>query len=211
MARIRLEDLVKGERVQRAGDATHRFALVERTGEQLEDELGFHRGRLAQGWYWLTIIGRPDPRSFARSGTTAFSGGLVNAAATRAKFNVLHMTSTFHDTVIDRATGQARTVSRVVQLPLDHHDSRMRATTGDYEEKKRRFLELLTGEGGEMKIAKVVPRIMHDPNMLPDKQYPAGAGRFQMTFMFKQAWLVRDFVAPGQVLPKSAVYAPGAT
>jgi hypothetical protein len=114
------------------------------------------------------------------------------------------MTSKFRGYDIDDASGEEVLVVRTGTLPLDHYDSRMRCRE-DYMEQKQRVLELLTADGGECKLSKMVPAIRHRPDMDPAVQYPAGTGKFQLTLMIPQRWLVRAFIPPGQVLSQRSV------
>jgi hypothetical protein len=167
-------ELKGGEHFTTAGDATVLKVLVGKTADQLERGIGFEKGRLRKGWWLLTIIGRPDPNDFLMSGNTAYSGGQLDAKAYNEKFNPLPV--------------------------VGHFDTRARFLRPNYDENKKRLLDLLTIDGGEGRIAKIHSAIRHDPRKPANQQYPAGTGLFQITFTKQQKWLVKGFVGPGEVL-----------
>lgn len=123
---------------------------------QTEAALGFHRGRLAQGYWILVLKQLPRPDQFRFDGTTLNSGGRLGLpAATTAADLQRHK-------VHDQVMGQ-----------------RGAAGYADLQARSLRDIRVT----GEQRIAKVLPGTRHDVHMAPSAQYPAGGGGLQWALL----------------------------
>lgn len=119
---------------------------------ETEAALGFHRGRLAQG-YWIMLLKQlPMPGQFSFDGTTLNSGGRLGLPAATETADRLR--PRVHDQLFAQrgVAGYTDLQSRVL--------------------KDAKVL-------GEHRIAKVLPGTRHDAAMAPSQQYPAGGGGLQ--------------------------------
>lgn len=160
---------------------------------ETEAALGFHRGRLAQG-YWIMLLKQlPMPGQFAFDGTTLNSGGRLGLPAATEAADRLR--PRVHDQLFARRGAAG------------YGDLQSRALAGARIQ-------------GEQRIAKILPGTRHDAAMAPAQQYPAGGGGLQWVITapglpFLAAAEVRaDGTAaiPGKILDlKSDGYAARAT
>ena len=160
---------------------------------ETEAALGFHRGRLAQGYWILLLKQLPRPDQFRFDGTTLNSGGRLGLPAATSAADLQR--PKVHDQVMDQrgAAGYADLQSRTLR------DIRVQ---------------------GEQRIAKVLPGTRHNALMAPAAQYPAGGGGLQWSILppglpFLAAAEVRadgTVAIPGRVLDlSSGDYAARAT
>ena len=146
-----------------------------------EDSLGYHQGRLAQG-YWVMLLQRlPTPKEFAFDGTTMRSGGRVG----------LPLRTTTADALRPKVHDQI-----MAQRGAAGYQALQQATLGQ------------VSVTGDQRIAKVLPAIRHSNTMAPADQYPMGGGGLQWVILppglpFLAAAEVRadgTVTIPGEVL-----------
>jgi hypothetical protein len=66
-----------GGTVCKAGFFTNALYLRGQTSAEIERRIGYHPGRLAQGWYLLFLLQLPTPQQFEYRGYSYMSGGIV--------------------------------------------------------------------------------------------------------------------------------------
>lgn len=146
-----------------------------------EAALGYHRGRLAQG-YWIMVLKRlPQPHEFTFDGTTLNSGGRMGLP------------------------GQTEAADKL--RPRVHDRVMAERGAAGYADLQRRTLGHVAIQG-DQRIAKVLPALRHDAGMAPADQYPMGGGGLQWVITapglpFMAAAEVRPdgtVAIPGQVL-----------
>ncbi len=77
MAQVSRPLPAQGTRLRAKGCITRLHFVINRPGEQLEDILGYHRGRLKQGWALLLMTEPAGPNDYVFAGHTHFSGGRI--------------------------------------------------------------------------------------------------------------------------------------
>jgi hypothetical protein len=161
--------LVVGTPAQLRGDITTLQWIKPGYEFETESALGYHHGRLAQG-YWVSVMTqKPGDSDFEFAGTTLRSGG---------RLGLPHP-----DPEIDAA----RTLVR----------EEMIAKYGmvEYHQMRKAFLANAMISGSQ-RLAKVTPVIPHNDQMPADQQYPAGGGGLQWTLTKEVPFYVVLFVAP---------------
>ena len=154
-----------------SGDVTTLNWIGPRPPRDVEINLGFGQGRLAQG-YWIAVLkDMLQPDDFAFGGTTMRSGGRLGLPASDAADDLLR--PRVHD-----------------QIMAEHGAS-------GYRQLQLKALASVTISGPH-RIAKVLPVAPHDPAMAPDLQYPMGGGGLQWTIdrAHKKNFLVALHVNP---------------
>ncbi|MBN8633305.1 MAG: hypothetical protein J0L76_20920 [Rhodobacterales bacterium] len=144
--------LILGQPISLTGNVTTLQWIKPGFEAETEAALGYHRGRLAQG-YWIMLLKQlPGPGQFTFDGTTLNSGGRTGLpAATQAAD---HLRPKVHDQILAQ-----------------------RGAAG-YADLQARVLTNVQVQG-EHRIAKVLPGTRHDAAMAPNQQYPAGGGGLQ--------------------------------
>jgi hypothetical protein len=145
-------ELKLGETVALTGNVSTLEWIKPGYERETEAALGYHPGRLAQGYKIALLTRMPRPQDFEFDGTTLRSGGrlgppLANNAADQARIRV-------HD-----------------QILADRGQDGYRAL----QEWALRNVTLR----GDQRIAKVLPTLRHSGAMTPDAQYPMGGGGLQ--------------------------------
>lgn len=192
MAKIGKTIMQTGDPALWKGNFTDLFfllpGLLSGDNQALEDNLGFHRGRLDKGFLLLLLTEKPTVHQVTNQGYTNLSGGRVGPPAAtsdedkkRIKFS--------EDS---RARRHAE---------LDKHYSSMPAhLLEDLKDWSDFGVALGAVENvtikGEMRAAKIVTVEEHDELMSPAKQYPAGKGIPQRDLNFNAKWLVAAEVLP---------------
>ncbi len=185
--------ILLGQPVMLSGNVTTLQWIKPGYEAETEAALGFHRGRLEQGYWILLLTQMPRPDQFRFDGTTLNSGGRLGLPAATPAADSLR--PKIHDQIL----GQ--------RGPVGYADLQARTL---------RNIKLQ----GEHRIAKVLPGTRHDAAMAPSAQYPAGGGGLQWSISppglpFLAAAEVRadgTVVIPGRVLDlKSGGYAARAT
>lgn len=160
-----------------AGDITTLNWIVPGYDDSTETNLGYHAGRLAEG-YWIALLRDvPRPADFIFAGTTMRSGGRqgLPQATSEAEEARRHM----HDLILAE-----------------------RGTKG-YRELQESALASRSVKGGD-RLAKVLPVIRHDGDMPPNVQYPMGGGGLQWTLRRKCNFLIAALFAPDGVTETEA-------
>ncbi|MDP3195447.1 hypothetical protein [Tabrizicola sp.] len=145
-----------GQHVTLSGNVTTLQWIKPGYEAETEAALGFHRGRLAQGYWILVLKQLPRPDQFRFDGTTLNSGGRLGLPAA--------------------------TPAADLQRPKVHDHvlaSRGAAGYADLQARTLRDIKLL----GEQRIAKVLPGTDHNRHMAPSAQYPAGGGGLQWSIL----------------------------
>jgi hypothetical protein len=145
-----------GQYVLLAGNVTTLQWIKPGYEAETEAALGFHRGRLAQGYWILVLKQLPRPDQFRFDGTTLNSGGRLGLPAATSAGDLRR------PKVHDQVLGQ-------------------RGTAG-YADLQARTLRDVRVQG-EQRIAKVLPGTRHDALMAPSAQYPAGGGGLQWSIL----------------------------
>jgi hypothetical protein len=71
-------NLVLGSRWDERGCLTRLIDVINKEPSYLEDLVGFHRGRLSEGYYFLLLLRqRFEPEQFEFFGYTYMSGGKI--------------------------------------------------------------------------------------------------------------------------------------
>lgn len=182
-----------GQYVLLAGNVTTLQWIKPGYEAETEAALGFHRGRLAQGYWILVLKQLPRPDQFRFDGTTLNSGGRLGLPA--------------------------GTAAADLQRPKVHDQVLGQRGAAGYADLQTRILRDIKVQG-EQRIAKVLPGTRHDALMAPSAQYPAGGGGLQWSILppgvpFLAAAEVRadgTVAIPGRVLDlASGDYAARAT
>lgn len=132
-----------------SGCLTRLIDIVNRTPTELEDLVGFHRGRLANGFCLLLLKQPLAPGDFEFFGYTYMSGGRVGLP--------------HNDSAIDRARPK---VDDMVRAAI--HGPSPKVAPDSYE----RFAASVR-LGGPERYVKIIPTTGHDPAMGSADQYPA--------------------------------------
>jgi hypothetical protein len=182
-----------GQHVTLSGNVTTLQWIKPGYEAETEAALGFHRGRLSQGYWILLLKQLPRPDQFRFDGTTLNSGGRLGLPAA--------------------------TSASDVQRPKVHDQVLGQRGAAGYADLQTRTLRDIRVQG-EQRIAKVLPGTRHDALMAPSAQYPAGGGGLQWSILppglpFLAAAEVRadgTVAIPGRVLDlASGEYAARAT
>ncbi|MBB4285002.1 hypothetical protein [Roseospira goensis] len=162
-------DLRVGAVVGMRGNITTLVGIRPGFERDMEKDLGFHEGRLSQGYFILLLrqfLGLDD---FKLAGYTYFSGGRLGPPADSADADRLR--EHLYDKVL-----QAHGLDGV-----------------------RAFKDLaLKGMAvtGRKRIAKIVPVTRHDDGLTPAEQYPPGRGVPQFELVRERKFLVAVEVTP---------------
>ena len=161
--------LTAGSIHQMTGFCTHAFLLRGKSLNDLEDLLGYSRGRLANGATILFLERLPTPDDIQLAGYTYFSDGAVQghklAAADRDPYRM--------ESLLKSELGWS-------DLQLRTHKQKMIGTT--------------IVINGHERLAKLVPVTGHTLG----EEYPPGKGIFQVKVVRPLAFRVKAIIAPGQ-------------
>jgi hypothetical protein len=179
------KDLPVGKTVDRAGNFTELafLAIGLRAGDThtLEQALGFHIGRLDEGFSLLLLAEMPKIGTVSIQGMTNQSGGREGlpgrtAAEDAARPEVdKRYRDQRHKIWADYPSISAEV--RKVGIAWSDHDAAWTALEA-------------TKIIGPHRAAKIVPVTRHDDAMSPDKQYPVGDGVPQFSLHERSKWLV---------------------
>ena len=162
-----------GQIIQASGCVTRLMDLIGREPDELERIIGYHRGRLAQGYFIAVLKDRVQPGEFVYAGYTHLSGGKIGAPDPKKRPDTR---ATVHQTLVNQVG--AGGVDRLQQKTL-----------------------LDIPYVGLERLAKVMPKILHSDAMEKDPalplQYPVGAGIKQYILTAKKNFLIAAEVAPG--------------
>jgi hypothetical protein len=145
-----------GQHVTLSGNVTTLQWIKPGAEAETEAALGFHRGRLAQGYWILLLRHLPRPDQFRFDGTTLNSGGRLGMPAT--------------------------TSAADLQRPSVHDQVMAQRGASGYADLQTRTLRDIRVTG-EQRIAKVLPGTRHAAMMAPSDQYPAGGGGLQWSIL----------------------------
>lgn len=148
--------IILGQHVTLSGNVTTLQWIKPGHEAETEAALGFHRGRLAQGYWILVLKQLPRPDQFRFDGTTLNSGGRLGLPA---------------------ATSAAD-----LQRPKVHDQIMGQRGAAGYADLQTRTLRDIRIQG-EQRIVKVLPATRHDALMAPGHQYPAGWGGLQWSIL----------------------------
>ncbi len=141
-----------------SGDVTTLNWIGPRPGGDIEVNLGFGGGRLAQGYYVAVLVEPLEVGDFEFGGTTMRSGGREGLPAGNSVTDQLR--PRIHDNIVTQ-----------------------RGQVG-YDDLQRRTLTTVQIKGPQ-RIAKVLPVTPHDNVMAPNLQYPMGGGGLQWKILRK--------------------------
>ena len=168
--------LTIGQVIQSQGCVTRLLDVIGREPNELEDIIGYHRGRLAQGYYIAVLKDRLLPGEFEFAGYTHLSGGKIGAP-----------------------DPQKRPDTR----PGVHQTLAGQVGAGGIAKLQQQTVASIPTTGVE-RLAKVLPKIMHSAAMETDPnlpvQYPVGSGIKQYILTVKKNFLIAAEVAPGGAL-----------
>jgi hypothetical protein len=135
---------VLGTPAMASGCLTRLIDIVNRAPTELEDLVGFHRGRLANGFYLLLLKQPLAPMDFEFYGYTYMSGGKIGLPSNSARPKVDDLVrSTLHNAGPRVAPDVYEQFARAIRL------------------------------NGQERYVKIVPVIGHDDAMPMADQYPA--------------------------------------
>jgi hypothetical protein len=161
--------LIVGQESELTGNITTLQWIGAREPKLVEQSLGYHSSRLAEGYCIALLKDDLTSADFQFDGTTLRSGGRLGNPASST------------------AADGART--RVHQGILDERGQ------GGYEELQKHALTSVLLKGDE-RIAKVLPMKPHSETLAPDLQYPPGAGGLQWKLIKPKKFLIPLFVDP---------------
>jgi hypothetical protein len=141
-----------------SGDVTTLNWIGPRPARDIEVNLGFGAGRLAQGYLIAVLVEPLEVGDFEFGGTTMRSGGRAGLPASNNADDQLR--PRVHDNIMGQR-GQA-----------------------GYDDLQRRTLATVQIRGPQ-RIAKVLPVTPHDSAMAPNLQYPMGGGGLQWKILRK--------------------------
>jgi len=145
-----------GQPVTLSGNVTTLQWIKPGAEAETEAALGFHRGRLSQG-YWIFLLRQlPRPDQFRFDGTTLNSGGRMGLPAA--------------------------TPAADARRPAVHDRIVAQRGAAGYTDLQLRSLQNVQVQG-EHRIAKVLPGTRHDALMAPSAQYPSGGGALQWSIL----------------------------
>jgi hypothetical protein len=166
--------LVIGQPLNSAGCVTRLLDIIGREPTELEDRIGYHRGRLAKGYFIAVLKDRLAPGEFEFAGYTYFSGGKLGPPNK------------------DAAVNNARTSVQ--------NDLTKEIGSAGVTELQRRTAASIKTIGIE-RLAKCLPVIWHSEDMETDPrlpiQYPPGSGIMQLKLTVKKTFLVVAEVSAG--------------
>jgi hypothetical protein len=139
-------DYELGKSVFATGCVTRLIDVVNRSPEDLEELVGFHRGRLSNGFHFLVLTDSLSAGDFEFFGYTYFSGGRIGLPS--------------NHTAADQSR---RGVHATMQI--DYGDAGLRRI-------EDKFARAIKPKGVERYI-KIAPVILHDRTMGSADQYPA--------------------------------------
>lgn len=147
------DDLPVGQMTKHfAGNISQLNAIVLSDYRRTEENIGYHKGRLDQGFKLLVLKHLPLPEVFEFQGTTLRSGGRYGLPEETQEAD--RRRATVHDGILaDRGAA-------------------------GYRDLQTRTLSLATVTGPK-RLVKVMPTIRHDEHMAPRDQYPMGGGFLQ--------------------------------
>lgn len=158
-----------GQTLDSAGCITRLRDLIGQEPGELEKRIGYHAGRLANG-YWIALLKSSlQPADFVHAGYTHFSGGRIGAPDLQKRPFIDAKRPPVQDQLAQRlgaggvASMQQKTVGHIPLTGLD-------------------------------RMAKVLPAIPHSSDMDKDAnqpvQYPVGSGIMQLILTVKKPFLI---------------------
>lgn len=144
--------LTVGKVTTLTGNVTQLRAFGAMPPDRVEENLGYHKGRLTRGYWICLLIGDLTEADFELEGTTLRSGGKLGAPALTQRED--NARARVHDEIMKR-----------------------RSPTG-YAKLQKAGLSGVTARG-DGRIAKVVPVTPHMQHASPARQYPMGGGFLQ--------------------------------
>jgi hypothetical protein len=154
---------------QMTGYCTHAFLLRGKTLEQLEDLLGYRRGRLVTGATILFLKQLPGPDDFQFAGYSYFSDGAV----TGHKLNPADRDPYRMESLLKSEHGWSETQIRT---------------------HKQKMIGTKIVVSGPERLAKLIPVTAHSPG----EEYPPGQGVFQVKITRALPFEVKSIVPPNQ-------------
>ena len=137
-----------------SGDVTTLQWIKPGYEAETERALGYHSGKLAQGYYVLLLTRKPQPAEFEFSGTTLRSGGRLGVPAPTNALDALR--------------------------PRVHTEMQSSYGAAGYSDMQTNALKTIALKG-DQRVCKVLPDLRHNPGMAPNDQYPMGGGGLQWT------------------------------
>ena len=158
-------NLALGSKEDQKGCLTRLIDVVNKEPSYLEDLVGFHRGRLSQGYHFLLLLKqRFEPEEFEFFGYTYMSGGKIGIPSRNPVLSELRPSA--HDMVV-LALGKQGAQKELERLCRDIQFT------------------------GEHRYVKIVPVIPHNPRMNNAYQYPASKhGIPQFNLLVNKRFLV---------------------
>jgi hypothetical protein len=151
------------------GFCTHAFLLRGKPLTELEDLLGYRRGRLAAGATILFLQALPTPDHFQLAGYTYFSDGAVQGHKRPP------------------ADRDPYRMESLLKAELGWSDVQLRAH-------KQKMIGTKLVISGHERLAKVIPVTPSAPG----EEYPPGKGVFQVKIVRPLPFRVKANIAPGQ-------------
>jgi hypothetical protein len=154
---------------QMKGFCTHAFLLRGKPLTELEDLLGYRRGRLAAGATILFLEALPTPDDFQLAGYTYFSDGAVQGHK------------------LPPADRDPYRMESLLKAELGWSDLQLRAH-------KQKMIGTKLVISGPERIAKLIPATAHTTG----EEYPPGKGIFQVKIVRPLRFRVKASIAPAQ-------------
>lgn len=164
-----------------SGNITQLKTIILASFRRTETNIGYHAGRLDQGYKLLLLKRMPEPKHFELHGTTLRSGGKFGLPRSTEAEDAQR--GSVHDSIVSQR-GQ-----------------------GGYRDLQELALGF-TSVSGPDRLVKILPTTRHDGAMSPSDQYPMGGGFLQwdlkkpgLPFLF-----AAEFMSDGSVRTKDRTY-----
>jgi hypothetical protein len=154
---------------QMTGFCTHAFLLRGKSLSDLEDLLGYRRGRLASGATILFLEKLPTPDDLQLAGYTYFSDGALQGHK------------------LDAADREPYRMESLLKSEHGWNDAQIRAY-------KQKMIGTKIVISGHERLAKLIPTTGHTPG----EEYPPGKGIFQLKIVRALTFRVKASIATGQ-------------
>lgn len=161
-----------GQNTQSRGCLTRLIDVVNRAPEELEDLVGFQRGRLALGFSFLILKEMLTVGDFEFFGYTYMSGGKLGTPS--------------NDPAIEAAR------------PKVQADLAQSLDPVSMQQITQKFVDTIQYKGPE-RYVKIIPTISHDPKLGPADQYPASKLGIKQLNLVKMKWFIDAAKVQGSI------------
>jgi hypothetical protein len=167
-----IEPLELGSVTHQRGTVTTLNAIAASSPWNVEEMLGYQRGRLSDGYAILLLKQTLTTGDFTFAGNTLRSGGKIGLPASDPSADRERVT--IHDIVMNREGAERYRKLQLYAL------SQINLT-------------------GDRRIIRVYPFRRHDPDLAPNRQYPMGGGALQWELKIPKTFLVGMVVGKDKI------------